>query len=124
MMYLLYKIFIMPYIEQILSNNGFKYKPLLDRDYGMILVENLEIVHVEQMVEKITVSRYNFYIHINFKCDIFNTPVCQNLIKNFDVNGYHKIYSNYNYIRKEFDNENDFINELQRLNPIGLNIKG
>ena len=47
---------------------------------------------------------------------------------NLDMDGYIKenpyACDNDNFIYKRFDDKNDFIEELYRLNSVGLNIKG
>lgn len=109
-------------LAKILTENGFNCKEDLD---GTHIVENLQIIHCEPLVEYIDVEyeHYNqmkkFKIFINFKNAVVREP---NWGLNIDVKDY--IICDYKFIMKIFDSENDFIDELQRLDSIGLDIKG
>lgn len=107
-------------IEQILSKNCFKYYRCPKENYYSFVIEDLEIVNSELLIEYVTVHIRYCCVYINFK-DL--TPEEPNFGLNFDVSGYSNNFCN-KFINRSFDSENDFIEELQRLNSIGLNIKG
>lgn len=109
------------YLIEVLEKNGFSY-----HKHHTIYVDNLQIIHYEPLVDYIDVENFSercgnleWYIYINFKN---NVPKEQNCGLNFDVSEY--IINLHNYIYKKFDDENGFIDELHRLNSIGLTIKG
>lgn len=107
-------------LAKILSDNGFNYYDgYVDR---FKIIKNLEIINYEPLVEYIDVeikSNKAFYVYINFKDNI---PQITNFGLSFSVDNYRASIQKYIYIC--FDNKNDFIEELYRLNSNGQNIKG
>lgn len=106
-------------ITHVLSKYHFKYHKCPKEYYSSFVIEDLKIVNIEPLIEYITVSLYGYAIHINFNDIIPKEP---NFGLSFDVSDYIKTCPK--YITRAFGSENNFINELQRLNLIGLNIKG
>lgn len=113
----------MEHMERILLENGFKYH-LADYPYeNSFVIENLEIINYEPTIDSIYVWAAHG-IQINLRRDI---PIDQNLRSSFVMDGYSSYFCPMAwmpYMRKIFLNENDFIEELQRLNYAGKNIKG
>lgn len=105
-------------IYQVLSDNNFKFHKHPSY-FGTFIIKDLEIVNYEPLIECITVHSIRYCIYIDFK-DII--PEESNFGLSFDVCGYENISPG--YLRKRFYSENDFIEELHRLNSIRLNIKG
>ena len=105
-------------VGKILTNNGFKYHNC-SKYSNSLVVEDLEIVNHESIIDYITVSKNSLGIFINFKDSVPQTP---NFGLDFDISGYKYFF--HGYVDIHFLDENDFIEELQRLNSTGLNIKG
>ena len=103
---------------KMLEDNGFSYhEHEIYRD--CYVIENLDIVNYEPNIKNITVSEYRSYVCINFKKDSRYMP---SFGLNLDMEGYESCLA-YDLCKK-FNNNNDLIEELHRLNSIGLNIKG
>lgn len=105
-------------ISKILSDNGFmNHKNPKTDSY---IVENIAIVNFESIIEYIDVHVHSYITYINFVED--NIPKELNFGLSLDMNGYE--ITDKKYLYKRFNHKNDFLDELHRLNSIGLNIKG
>ena len=114
------------YLCKILEENGFDYYEFPNDD--TYILNNLQFVYNEPLIDYIEIAnedvRYkhlNWHIYINFKS---NVPQEQNFGLNLDMPGYIIHLVDNTCIYKIFYKENDFIEELYRLNSVGLNIKG
>lgn len=109
-------------LPKILSNNGFSYCKHSDRIYNIFIVENMKISEMYQQIKYIEVAQlyintFIIYIHFEDYYIINKSDFC------IDLSAYilpDKRYRNYLWCKF---NENSLIEELHRLNFIGLNIK-
>lgn len=109
-------------LTKLLSDNGFNCYH--DPKYSSYIVENLMILKFEPTLKYISIPQWHnspFYIFINFKC--YNMMDKPNYGLNIDVSKY-CVITGENCIVKRVSNENEIIEELQRLNNFGINIKG
>ena len=111
------------YLINLLKGNGFSYHEN-NVDYGnLYVIEDINIIYREPKLSFVDVCmgecNTKFIVYINFKDTLCNE---RNFGLDFDLSGY-KICEQ-TFIGKMFYNKNDFIQELQRLDSIGLNIKG
>lgn len=109
---------------KILSDNGFRCHEYSELGDDTLVIENIEISEMYQQityVEVVQYSRNDFSIFINLKND-YNPS---NSDFSIDLSMYAYYRNNYgNYLTLDLDKKNIFIEELHRLNSIGLNIKG
>lgn len=110
-------------LEQILSDNGFSYYKHPNKSYDTLIIDNIEIYKMYQDMIYVDVTQYeeeDFRIYINFKdnkyIDISNLCI--------DLSTYFHVHEGNIQCLKIALNKNNFINELHRLNSVGLNIKG
>lgn len=109
-------------LEQILSDSGFSYHPHPNEEYNTLVIENIGISKIYQQITSIevnTINQNNFIVFIEFEMNyiINDSDFC------IDLSMY--TYYNGKYLRHlecEFDKDK-LIEELYRLNSIGLNIK-
>ena len=111
-------------LGQILSDNGFSYHPHPNDKYYTLVIENIRILEMVQQITSIDVCTEgeHFYICINLKDDyLYSEDGELNLYINLSVYVCVEMEDDV-FMSGEFD-ENEFIEELHRLNIIGLNIK-
>lgn len=110
-------------IPKIMADNGFRSHPHPNKDCGTYIVENIGFVEMNQQITYIDVGRMGveFTIFINFKGGVVNTS---NL--NIDLDMYVRLWDGEGneMLKCEFNNKNDLIEELHKLNCVGMNIKG
>ena len=109
----------MPNIPDILSKNGFTYHKNPSTD--SYIIEDIAIYNLESKIKYIDVGIGNYVVYINFTENII--PDKPNFGLYLDINGYNLMAFD-KYLFRSFETEYDFIDELQRLNSIGQNIKG
>lgn len=109
-------------IIKILQDNGFNSHKHPEEYNITYVIENISLVELDPYISSVNVGEKNgFNVYINFKNGIINAlNSCIDLDiydRGFDWNGNEMLCY-------KFENENDFVKELHRLNSIGLNIKG
>ena len=113
------------YMNKILEDNGFSYHN--HKFYQFIyVIDNLNILNYEPIIDYVGVDKYavdgKFYVYINFKEHISHYLPSFGLNLNLDMKGYKNGYVFHRV--KSFSSNEEVIEELHRLNSIGLNIKG
>ena len=108
------------YLTNVLEDNCFSYEKAMT---GMYVIKDINIIYQEPKLSFVDVCmgecNTKFIVYINFKNTLCNE---RNFGLDFDLSGY-EIRGD-THIGKIFYNKNDFIQELQRLDSVGLNIKG
>ena len=111
------------YLTNVLEDNGFSYYEIKKYYGNLYVIKDINIIYQEPKLSYVDVCmggcNAKFTVYINFKNTLCNE---RNFGFDLDLSGY-RICGN-TYIGKVFYNKNDFIQELQRLDSIGLNIKG
>ena len=109
-------------LEQILSNNGFSYCEHPIEQYNTLIVKNMKISEIYQQIKYIVVIQFYiniFVLYIHFEDDY----IINKSDFHIDLSMYNCSDRGYSYHLWCKFNENSLIEELHRLNPIGLNIK-
>lgn len=110
-------------LSKILSESGFSNHK--DTYYTLYIIENINISNFYPDIDFIGVPTFdphhNPSIYICFKD---NVPETQNFGLSLDMDGYMEDDYSSGFIYKIFNSNDDLIEELRRLNSVGLNIKG
>ena len=108
------------YLANVLEDNCFSYEKT---GINLYVIKDINIIYQEPKLSFVDVCmgecNTKFIVYINFKNIVYNE---RNFGLDLDLSGY--VICGHTYIGKMFDNKNDFIKELQRLDSTGLNIKG